>query len=326
MRKRDFTKWMLAALAAAPLAAQSQTIKLPKISGLANVRYSYSSDDDTPHGFDVRRIRLAASGDFTPYLDYKVQAEYETSVKVIDAYVRLKLHPALNVQIGEFKVPYSQETLYGPATWTTIENPAVVSRLNGYQDLSGLKANGRDVGVMLYGDVLRDKERKFSYVSYKAGVFNGNGINTKDNNNKKDVAALLYLRPLKPLTFTVGHYQGSYGELHEEHVRIRTTGGAEWSDGALTLRSEYIHGNTGGKKSDGVYALAAYKIGGVVEPLLSYDYFRADKDAAESSNNYQVGVNVIPLKNFRIQAAYTYQQHKVAQDTHLAEVQLIASF
>ena len=115
---------MLAVASVLPVAAEG--LKAPKISGLANVRYSWSDKEGDTHSFDVRRVRLAADGELGKRLDYKFQAEYETTVKVIDAYLRVKLLPEVNVQIGEYKVPYSQETLYGPATWLTIENPAAV--------------------------------------------------------------------------------------------------------------------------------------------------------------------------------------------------------
>lgn len=325
MKKREIFRITALLVVAAHLPVQAQKISLPKISGFVNARYSYSSDDNVAHGFDIRRVRLAASGEVTSKLDYKVQAEYESSVKIIDAYVRWKIAKPFNIQIGEFKVPYSQETLYGPTSWLTIENPTVVSKLNGYQDLSGLNVNGRDIGVQLYGDLLPSKNG-FSYVSYKVGVFNGNGINTKDNNNKKDFAGLLYIRPIKQLTLTGGHYQGHYGKLHEEHVRIRTSAGAEWKDGTLTVRSEYIHGNTAGQKSDGVYALAGVQVSKYVQPVISYDYFKPDKDGREEQHNYQIGVNVTPIKRVRIQAAYTYQKHLVGKDVNLAEVQGFLEF
>lgn len=302
------------------LPAVAQEFKAPKISGMVNVRYAWSDKEDDTHGFDIRRIRLAADGSLSDKLDYKFQAEYETTVKVIDAFLRWKITPAFNIQIGEYKVQYSQETLYGPATWLTIENPAAVARLNGYNDLSGLKANGRDVGVTFYGDLF-DK-----VVSYRVGVFNGNGINTKDDNNKKDFAGLIWIRPLKELAFSVGHYQGVYGAKGDEHVRIRTSAGVEYKDDRLTLRGEYLNGNTAGQKSDGAYATAAYWVSKVVQPVVSVDYFKADRDQDEQQWNYQVGVNVIPIKKLRIQAAYTYTNNKVARDVSQFETQFILQF
>ena len=309
---------MLTLVAVQPTVGQE--LKAPKISGLVNARYSWSDKEGDSHGFDIRRVRLAADGVLDENLDYKFQAEYETSVKVIDAYLRWKIAPEINVQVGQYKVQYSQETLYGPATWLTIENPTAVAKLNGYNDLSGLKANGRDVGVTLYGDLLN------KVLSYRVGVFNGNGINTKDNNDKKDFAGLLWLRPLKQLAFSVGHYQGSYGAKGDEHVRIRTSAGVEYKNDKLTLRGEYLNGNTAGQKSDGAYATVGYFVSKSIQPVVSVDYFKADKDADERQLNYQVGFNWLPAKKLRVQAAYTYTNNKEASDVSQFETQFILQF
>lgn len=299
----------------------AQELKAPRISGLVNGRYSYSDKEGDTHGFDIRRVRLAADGVLSNKVDYKFQAEYETSVKVIDAYLRWKIAPEFNVQIGEYKVQYSQETLYGPATWLTIENPAAVAKLNGYNDLSGLKANGRDVGVTFYGDLFNNK-----VLSYRIGIFNGNGINVKDDNNKKDFAGLLWIRPFPELAFSVGHYQGSYGLRGDEHVRNRTSAGVEWKKKKLTARAEYLNGNTAGQKSEGGYGTVAYWITDILQPLLSVDYFKANSDQEEQQWSYQLGVNIIPINKLRIQAAYTYINNKLAKNINQFETQFILQF
>lgn len=313
-------------LAPASINAQSLTPSVPTISGLANFRYSYDSGDDSRHGFDIRRVRLAASGDLSPRLDYKVQAEYETSVKVIDAYARVRIAKPFNIQVGEFKVPYSQETLYGPTSWLTIENPTAVAKLNGYQDLAGLKSNGRDVGLLLYGDAFLSADSSFRHFSYKVGVFNGNGINVKDNNNQKDFALLLYYRPIKSLAITFGQYFGHFGESGSVEDRDRTSAGIEFKGERLTVRSEYLHGKTAGQKSDGLYAHAAFKASKVFQPLLSYDFFKSDADNDERQSNFQAGLNITPIKHVRVQLAYTLKHYEVASDVHQVEAQALFQF
>ena len=319
-RKSILTLVSVAFLAASVLPVGAQEVKAPMISGLVNARYSYDDADGSSHGFDIRRVRLAADGALSEQLDYKFQAEYETSVMVIDAFVRWKILPEVNVQVGQYKVQYSQETLYGPANWLTIENPAAVAKLNGYSDLSGLKANGRDIGITLYGDLL-DK-----VLSYRVGVFNGNGINTKDDNDKKDFAGLLWVRPVKGLALSVGQYLGHYGAKGDEKTRNRTSAGAEWKDKRLTIRSEYLYGKTDKQKSEGFYATAGYFVIPQLQPIVSVDYFKADKDADERQWNYQVGLNWTPIKKLRIQAAYTYTNNKVASDKNQVEAQFVLQF
>ena len=297
-----------------------QELKPPTFSGFVNVRYNYDNNDASTHGMDIRRVRLSADGALSKNIDYKFQTEYETSVKVIDAFLRWKLLPEVNVQVGEYKVQYSQETLYGPATWLTIENPAAVAKLNGYNDLAGIKANGRDVGITFYGDLWN------KLISYRLGMFNGNGINTRDDNNKKDFAGLVWLRPVDHLALSVGGYLGHYGERGAEKTRNRASAGFEWKDDRLTVRSEYLYGKTDRQKSDGVYAIAAYFVTPKLQPLVSVDYFKADRDSEEHQVNYQVGLNYLPIKKFRLQAAYTYIDNKVAEDIHQLEAQFILQF
>ena len=330
MKKRTMKKKVsilalvsVASLAVSVLPARAQEQQKPtiKISGLVNGRYSYDDADGSTHGFDIRRARLAADGALSSKIDYKLQAEYETSVKVIDAFFRWKILPALNVQVGQYKVYYSQETLYGPATWLTIENPAAVAKLNGYSDLSGMKANGRDVGITLYGDFFEKK-----LLGYRIGVFNGNGINVKDNNNKKDVAAMIWIRPIEHLSFTAGQYLGHYGAKGDEKTRNRTSAGVEWKDDKLTVRSEYLFGKTDHQKSDGFYASAGYFVVKKLQPVVSVDYFKADRDLDERQWNYQVGINYQPLKNLRLQAAYTFIDNKETDDTNQVEAQFVLQF
>ena len=297
---------------------------IPKITAMANVRYSYDDQPKVDHGFDVRRVRLGLKGNLHEKLDYCIQAEYETSVKVLDAYLRWKIRPEINFQVGEFKVQHSQETLYGPTSWLVIENPAAVARLNGYNDLSGIKANGRDIGLMFYGSTIQ--KEGFDVFNYSLAVFNGSGINMKDENKQKDVATFLRIKPLKQISVTGGYYAGSYGARHQEHTRNRASAGVEWKDSRLTLRSEYLWGKTSATHSNGVYAQAAYKVHKMVQPVLSYDYFEPDKDGDAYQHNVQVGVNITPIKNLYIQAAYTHSFQNDDQHRNLAEVQAIVTY
>ena len=101
---------------------------VPKITGMVNLRYAYDEDNKDQHGFDVRRVRLGVKGNLHEKLDYVFQAEYAGNVRLLDAYIRWKINPAFNIQVGQFKVHYSMETLGGPANWLTTEQAAGVSK------------------------------------------------------------------------------------------------------------------------------------------------------------------------------------------------------
>ena len=138
---------MLLCCGSAHAAGEGEKVSLvPKITGMVNLRYSYNEAKKDDQGFEVRRVRLGARGNLHRKVDYVFQAEYSGKVRILDAYLRWKIRPEFNIQVGEFKVHYSQETLLGPATWLTVNTPEAVTRLNGYSDYCGLTSNnGRDI-------------------------------------------------------------------------------------------------------------------------------------------------------------------------------------
>jgi len=298
---------------------------MPRITGMLNVRYQYDESDKDHQGFDLRRVRLGLKGNLHKKLDYVFQAEYAGNVRIIDSYLRWKIRPEFNIQAGEFKVHYSMETFGGPADWLTTEIATAVNKLNGYSDLSGLAShkNGRDIGLMIYGAAVHKED--FDVLRYRLGVFNGNGINVKDDNRKKDVAAMLWVNPLRQLTFTGSYYCGSYGPHGADHVRNRASAGVEWKDSKLMVRSEYLWGHTSNTRQNGVYGQIGYRVHQFVQPVVQYDYMKFDNDQngvkAPYQHNLQIGLNVEPIDHFRIQAGYMHSIENNDQHNNLVTLQ-----
>ncbi|MBP6461031.1 MAG: porin, partial [Alistipes sp.] len=78
---------------------------LPKISGYVQTGYEWSDNSST---FFIKRVRLNLAGAIAPKLDYRVQIEF-ASPKIVDAYLCYKPFDELNVQLGEYKLPFSIE-------------------------------------------------------------------------------------------------------------------------------------------------------------------------------------------------------------------------
>lgn len=53
----------------------------------------------------IKRVRLNLAGVIAPKLDYRVQVEF-ASPKIVDAYLCYKPFDELNVQLGEYKLPF----------------------------------------------------------------------------------------------------------------------------------------------------------------------------------------------------------------------------
>lgn len=306
----------------------------PKVGGLVNGRYGYDTgtkfnEGGSYNGFDLRRARLSVTGDFGKSIDYRIQADFAGSVKLIDAYARFKFAKEFNVQVGEYKVAYSQETLDGPTSWLTIENPTVVAKLNGYSDISGLSANGRDVGIRLYGSFIH--KEGYSVIGYKVGIYNGQGINVKDKNKYKDIEAYVTVNPIKDLTLSFANYAGRYykDDATGTVTRNRLSTGFTYKPGKLFVRSEYLHGKTGDTKQQGVYATAAYKLPYGLQPVLSYGYYQKDTESKQDNqSDYTVGINWTVNKWVRLQLDYTHTDYTNSdkKNSNLLETQLLVAF
>ena len=79
--------------------------KLPTISGYTFIRYQYNDAASQTNTFDIRRARLSLSGKPAKWFEYKIQLEFASSPKIMDAYAKFKIDPMFNVQVGQMKIP-----------------------------------------------------------------------------------------------------------------------------------------------------------------------------------------------------------------------------
>ncbi len=85
-----------------------------------------------------------------------------------------------------------------------------VSKLAGFSDRSGKHAsNGRDIGLQFQGDFLKNANGR-NLLHYQIGVFNGQGTNTKDVDNQKNVIGGVWVMPMAGMRIGVFGWTGSY--------------------------------------------------------------------------------------------------------------------
>ena len=313
------------------------------ISGWMNIQYDYESqlqNDgvtlDQINTFNVRRARLDFKGNISKNVEFRVQADVAGSPKLVDGFVKIKLQKYFNIQVGQFKIPFTFENPQSPLTLEGVEYAQVISKLSGYSDMSGVKtySGGRDVGVMIYGNFFSFEHdgKEIPILTYKLGVFNGNGMNNKDANLAKDIAASIEVCPgVKGLMLAASYYDGNYKldntfkvndstevNFYEKNaIRDRLTFGGKYENGRLTVRSEYITGKTEMANKDGIYTLNSdgfYVAGGYwfniksqkIRPVARYDFLRQDIENPEmNSPYYMVGIDWWPYNNLRLLVNYT---------------------
>lgn len=317
----------VATLKAHSAAHAARLDRIPRISGYVQLGYEWTEQSSS---FFIKRVRLTLRGDISRTLDYRVQLEFASSPKIVDAYLQYRPFRQLNFKLGEYKIPFTIEnTDYVPLKFELIEYPLALQRLMGFAEPIGgryiggvmqggetLKDTGRDMGLTLYGTLVECEGR--ALLSYDVGVLNGAGINLKDNNRSKDVVARLMFRPVRGLTLSGSWYGGEYGADCLERQRV--SAGLCYDRGRGVVRGEWIGGRTGYAAteeyaagtfdSSGWYVLGGVRLTPTLMPVVRYDTLLSDTASGDSrQTNWTAGILWQPVRYLRCQLNYTYEHY-----------------
>lgn len=295
------------------------TGRLIQLSGYTQIRYRNQDESGKTDGFDVRRARLDVKGNLTPHFSYRLQTDFASSPKLLDAYADIKIFNFLNFTIGQAKIPFSLENLASSNKMESIDRSQVVEALvaRGKDPIGN--QNGRDIGIQVGGSLLKYKWRYL--LDYKIGVFNGSGINSEDKNENKDIVGRLIYHPFKGIDLGGSYYtgKGNFGTPSPTN-QDRTRYGIELSCDykSYTFRSEFISGKDGIVNKKGWYAQAGcYVIPQKLQVIIKYDVY--DPNASISNNlssNYIIGGTYNFNTWSRIQAGYTFNKTEGIKVAH----------
>lgn len=308
--------------------AKSFADKYLNLSGYLQAGVSWADTDKT--SFYIRRARLSLSGNIdAAKLDYRLQVDMAGSPKICDLYMRYTPFKELGVQIGQFKLPFSLENaLYGPTTFEFIEYSYLTMLLaRNDKTFDGIAATGRDLGAQLYGGFIhRDG---YSIINYNLGVFNGAGINNKDNNKSKDVIGRIIIKPIKGLSLSASYM---YGETNfNDNLYMKSP---RWSVGAIydvrhwIARAEYAEAKFGTGTTNAFYALAGYHFERPWSVVARYEFLNTDIAGVQSQDRVTVGAVYKPIKYLRLQLNYSYTMYDQlkAENTHGLNLMVSAIF
>ena len=271
---------LMALTAVSASAQKKQTIELPswlsnvKLSGYGMIQYQYSGQKNAEsNSFNIRMGRIALEGRIADDFYWKTQIQFNgntsnlgSSPRMVDLFAEWQKYDYFKVKIGQFKNPFTFENPMHPIDQGFMGYSQNVSKLAGFSDRAGEHAsNGRDIGLQLQGDFLKNANGR-NLLHYQIGVFNGQGINTKDVDNQKNVIGGVWVMPVSGMRIGAFGWTGSYarkGEWTEivrvpfgtnfDQVRIithpdyrklnqnRYAFSFEYKKDGWTVRSEYIH-------------------------------------------------------------------------------------
>ena len=348
------------------------TIELPqwvrniKFSGYGMLQYQ-GQDPEGNHSnsFNLRLARFILDGKIGDF-DWRAQIQGtnvkgpgEPTVQLVDLYAEWRKYPEFKVRAGQFKRAFTFEnpTHPIPQGWYSYAN--VINALSGFGDRTGEKSSGgRDIGIQISGDLFPNANGR-RLLHYQVGIYNGEGINQKDKDNKKDIIGGLWVMPIEGVRIGAFGWTGTKGEVAATFVpdgwyskegyvtpdmtsnsitiksarKNRYCLSAEYDKDEYTFRAEYLHSQGWGTnldlgdKADGWYA---FGIVPVVKSKLHakarYQCYRDNKEWNRAKTMYEVGFNYFFTKNLQMNFEYARVNDRVLENHNYNFVDLELDF
>ncbi len=197
-----------------------------------HARYEY--EDEAPeHELELVRARFFADFAPAPWLTGQLDVDIAEVPVIKDAYADAALRPYLHFVAGQLKKPFSRVELLSSGKLPLATRGLVNSRL-----VSDTGFGGRDIGVMLWGEV--------GLATYALGAFNGT-MTAPEVDTAKDVAGRL------ELALTEAVELGASGSLIQKNPDI--PGYEPWHASAVGLDARLRLGPVDAT-FEGIYAQA----------------------------------------------------------------------
>lgn len=236
--------------------ARAQTVQAGGLeldfSGRVQAQFNTTSIDEEALGitppssaFETRRVRFGTKFDYDGWLTGTVEGDFGGSGAVLtDGFINAAISDGFAIQAGQFKKPFGLIELTSSTQTPMIERSV---RIRGLEDLVGEAGAvigeeqwlldeamyvGRQIGVMAHGSLGR--------LGYAAGVFNGEGANTREVEGSKAFAARLTYAVAEPFTLGVAagsQPSGVFGQDGDEIQVQAFSVDAEYG----TFRGEGLH-------------------------------------------------------------------------------------
>ena len=322
-------------------------VKNIKFSGYGMLQYQ-GEDTEGAHTntFNLRLARFILDGKIGDF-DWRAQIQGtnvtgpgQPTVQLVDLYAEWRKYPEFKIRAGQFKRAFTFENPTNPITQGWYSYAMVINNLSGFGDRTGEKSSGgRDIGIQFSGDLFPNANGR-RLLHYQIGVYNGEGVNEKDKDNRKDIIGGLWVMPIKGLRIGAFGWTGTRGGMLDPMTdktisveKNRYAISAEYDKDEYTFRAEYLHsqgwgaaksGNnvrqidySKGDKADGWYAFGIVPvIKGKLHAKARYQTYRCQKEWSTSKSMYEIGFNYYFTKNLQLNAEYGLVNERSVNKNH----------
>lgn len=319
---------------------RSEIASVPKFGGyvIGSYKFNNQAGEHGGEGFDVRLVRVYVDGTIMNDFKYRLQVELNGTPHIKDAFVSWSHWKELEVKVGEFKRCFTYENPYNPWDVGMGDYSQLTKKLSGFGDRVGeTSMGGRDLGLQVQGDLFKSRRDAHRQLHYAIAVFNGQGINRKDANMRKDVMGSLQWLPLKDLSLGVFGWRGSWTSpegISVERNRVSVGVKYEGTENHWSARAEYAYSRghkasdfvaateehpaywKGGSKADAWYATVGIPVWRWIKCYVKYDAYRDYATKQSMHTICSLSANLQPHKNLMLQFQYNYHKDNAAADRH----------
>lgn len=291
--------------AATSSAQEEKTPHVPQIHGTIRSKYEYQTEEGEGR-FEVRNARVSMNGNLSPTWSYKAEIDLsdEGSIKMLDAYTRLKPWKNFQFTIGQMRVPFTIDAHRSPHM-QYFANRSFIAKQVG---------NVRDVGMTICYTI-----NKSMPIILEAGLFNGSGLTDQKDFWTKNInfsaKAQIFLHETFNLTL-------SAQKTKPEKVGIMMYDtGAYWHNGGWHAEIEYLHKSYDHHTFKIVHSCNSFisydipvKKGLITyfTPLVRYDYMSDHSDGVEYTDE-ETGTSTLVItdcKRSRLTGGVILSLHK----------------
>jgi phosphate-selective porin OprO and OprP len=182
-----------------------------------------------------------------------------TGSVVRDVYLNVRIRPEFQIQAGQFKAPFAQETGIGDTNLDFIER--------GFQSMlyPSAATTYRSPGAAIHGDI------NGGVVQYWAGIFNGKGYATNNTTNQPEVIGRLRFYPFRKSTskwFKEFAFGGSVDYARSRALSGDLTFSGTLPDGAYTFFPQFpINGNIERYNGEFTYIKSSFGLRGEYDQI-----------------------------------------------------------
>lgn len=268
-------------------------------------QYRHFFEDGLVSTFRVPKARLLFGGMLLDdWFGGLVQIDVARGDLLLDAYIDAYLiKDTLSFRLGQYRVPFGMEMMMPTSKLFFIERSLVNNAI----------VPNRDLG--LTGTYKTTFPNPNMWLEFDAGVFNGAGRNTLDNNDEKDFAVSVSANPFPMDLFSGFELRFNYyfgfedydGDGNVDENRKLLGGGAGFDHPMFFFQGEYIQGeyeeahlhpNPFEQRAEETFGYYAY--GGfrwnldkfrieTIEPVVRYQLYEPDKSADDDRTTVVTG-------------------------------------